>query len=147
MERARPCMQEQSKVLFGASQISQGSFVFFGCPSLVRGTAVREVLLGEILPWGCPVSQAVENLVEALDEDDQLWAASTQLFSCSINSLICCTLHVPWYIPGCAGQLLWSCSHTGLTLSCQVPVESVPGTCSQDRSGLGQGHLMLLCKR
>lgn len=85
----------------------------------VRVSAVREVLLGEILPWGCPISHAIENPIEALDEEDRLRAANTQLFYCITNSLVCLTLDVPWYISQCAGQLLWSCSHTGLTLSCQ----------------------------
>lgn len=55
MERARSRVQEQSKVPFSASQISQDSFPLLGCPSLVRVSAVREVLLGEVLPWGCPI--------------------------------------------------------------------------------------------
>ena len=80
---------------FSASQISQGSFPFLGCPSLVRVSAVREVLLGEILPWECPIPHAVENPIEALDEEDQLWAANMQLFYCIINSLGWLTLGVP----------------------------------------------------
>lgn len=114
MERARSWVQEQSKGPFSASQIAQGSFPFFGCPCLVRVSAV-EVLLGEILPWGCPVSHAIDNPIEALDEEDQLWPANTQLFYCIINSLVCLTLDVPWYVPWCAGQLLWTCSHAALT--------------------------------
>jgi len=106
-------------VPFNASRFSQGSFPFLGCPSLVRVSAVREMLLGEILPWGCPVPHAVENPTEALDEELRLWAANMQLFYCVINSLVCLTLDVPWYILWCAGQLLWSCSHAALTLSCQ----------------------------
>lgn len=119
MERARSWVQEQSKGPFSASQTSQGSFPFLGCPSLVRVSAVREVLLGEILPWGCPISHAVENPIEALDEEDQLWDANTQLFYCIINSLVCLTLDIPWCLLWCAGQLLLSCLHTALTLSRQ----------------------------
>lgn len=54
--------------------------------SLVRISAVKKVPLGEILPWGCSISHALENLIQALDEEDQFLAAEAQLFCCIINT-------------------------------------------------------------
>lgn len=128
---------------FNASQISQDSLPFFG--SLVKISAVKEVPLGEILPWGCSISHALENLIQALDEEDQLWAAKMQLFCCIIN-----TLPYP-PPPKVYPRVLQGSALVPLTPNLDfvtpVPVESVPGICSQDCSGSGQGHLMPLCKR
>lgn len=41
--------------------------------------------LGETHPWGCSISPALENLIQALDEDDHLLAAKVQLFCCTTN--------------------------------------------------------------
>lgn len=54
--------------------------------SLVRISAVKKVPLGEVLPWACSVSHALENLIQALDEEDELLAAEVQLFCCIINT-------------------------------------------------------------
>lgn len=113
--------------------------------SLVRISAVKEVPLGEILPWGCSISLALENLIQALIEEDQLLAAEAQLFCCLIST--CPYPPCPMVHP----RVLQDSALVPLTPSLDfvtpVPVESVPGVCSQDRSGSGQGHLMPLCKR
>lgn len=112
---------------------------------LVKISAVKEVPLGEILPWGCSISHALENLIQALDEEDQLWAAKMQLFCCIINILpyLPCPVVHPRVLQDSALVLLTP----SIDFVTPVPVESVPGICSQDRSGSGQGHLMPLCKR
>lgn len=113
--------------------------------SLVRISAVKEVPLGEILPWGCSISHGLENLIQALDEEDQSLAAKAQLFCCVIN--MCpyppCPVVHPRMLQDSALVLLTP----SLDSVTPVPVESVPGICSQDCSGSGQGHLMPLCKR
>lgn len=48
--------------------------------------AVKKVPLGEIHCWGCSISPALENLIQALDEEDQLLAAKVLLFCCIINT-------------------------------------------------------------
>lgn len=95
-----------------------GQFSLPWMASFGRSLSSKRSAIRRALPWGCPVSHAIESLTEALDKD-QLPAANTQLFYCNISSLICLTLDVPWYTPWCAGQLLCSCSHTALTLLCQ----------------------------
>lgn len=88
---------------FSASQMPHGSFPFFGYPSVVRVSAVREALLGEMLPWGCLIAHIVENLIEAVDEEDQLWAANMKLLYCISKSVVCLTLGIPQNMPWRAG--------------------------------------------
>lgn len=83
--------------------------------SLVRISAIKKVPLGEILPWACYVSHALENLIQALDEEDE-WM-SCWLQSCSCFAVL--STHVPWCMPGCCRTVLWSLSRPALTLSRQ----------------------------
>lgn len=122
-------VQEQSKVSFDASQISQGTLPFLGS------------LFGEII--SSKKSAFRRNLIQALVEEDELLAAKVQLFCCIINIInTCAMVHA---------RVLQDSALVPLTPSLDfvtpVPVESVPGVCSQDRSGSGQGHLVPLCKR
>lgn len=128
---------------FSASRISQGSLPFLR--SLFdENLSSKEVPFGKILPWGCSISQAPENLIQALDEEDELLFAKVQLFCCIINTYPyppCPMVHAR-VLQDSFGALTPS-----LDSVTPVPVESVPGICSQDGSGSGQGHLMPLCKR
>lgn len=124
---------------FDGSHISQGTLPFLG--SLFgENLSNKKVPLGEVLPWACSVSHALENLIQALDEEDELLAAKEQLFCCIINT--CAMVHA---------RVLQDSALVPLTPSLDfvtpVPVKSVPGVCSQDCSGSGQGHLVPLCKR
>lgn len=111
---------------FDASQISQGTLPFLGS------------LLGE--NNSSKKSAFRRNLIQALDEEDELLAAKVQLFCCIINT--CAMVRA---------RVLQDSALVPLTPSLDfvtpVPVEAVPGVCSQDCSGSGQGHLVPLCKR
>lgn len=133
---------KQSAMQCGSDLTRQSSLPwlsFFG--KSLRG---RGVLLGEILPRGCPISHAVENPIEALGEEDQLWAANTWLFYCIVNLWFALPLTSRGTYHGVQDSFFGP-AHTQPDFVMPVPVESVPGTCSQD--GLCQGHLVLLHKR
>lgn len=144
LERAISWVQEQSKVSFDAFQISQGSYPFLG--SLFgENLSSKKSAFRRNPPRGCSISHALENLIEALDGEDQLLAAEVQLVCWIID--MCPYPPCPMVHP----RVFQDSTLVPLTPSpdfvTPVPVESVPGICSQDRSGSGQGHLMPLCKR
>lgn len=113
-----------------------GQLCILGHSSLVRSSVLRVVVLGEILPWGCPIFHLCWKSHWSF-RWGSVRAAYTQLFYRIINILLCLLFDIPRCKPWCAGQPPWSCSCAALTFPC-----SISAWCfSWGQLWLGQGHL------